>query len=276
MILWTAGQLWMQFRQLIYRDFVVQATSGGTSSSPPAHRQSAYPVLKTTQLGAPPEPTLPASGKTLETNEQILTAQAACWLLQTTSFRADQVAVARFIRGLSKDACTLVFDDSRNWRRLLFLTCEVLDVFDSRPTEENLELAEAFGLALCHLLLPFPEDMLRGRKENVFDPIPPQEASSLGEAFLHALDLARAKYDEEDEERIFHLAFMYTLLSRGRMIKEYQWANLSRLFMVDENPRHLIADSLLGMWAYGAYRMSGGRVHKILKSEELMEIGGNM
>ncbi|KAG8901024.1 hypothetical protein FRC00_009607 [Tulasnella sp. 408] len=214
--------------------------------------------------------------KNRESKEQILTAQAACWLLQTTSIRADQVAVARFIRVLSKAACALVFEDTRTWRRLLFLTCEALNVFDSQPSEGNRELAEAFGLALCHVPLPLPKDMVKRGEENAFDLMSPQKASSLSEDFLHALDLARAKYGEEDEERVFHLAFMSTLVSRGRMIKEYQWTDLSNLFLVDTNPRPLIADSLPGMWAYAAYRMSDGVLHKISKLEKLMEIGGNI
>ncbi|KAG9043495.1 hypothetical protein FS837_009474 [Tulasnella sp. UAMH 9824] len=247
MILWTASQLWMQFRQLNYRPFVVRATSDETSSSAPAHVQTVYPLLDPTQSVALPEPTLLAPGKSLGSKEQIVIAQAACWLLRTTSFRADQVAVARFIRGLSRNACTLVFEDSRTWRRLLSLTCKALDIFDSQPSEGNREVAEAFGLALCHVPLPLPKDMLKGEKEDVLDLTSPQKASSLSEVFLHAVNLARAKYEKEDEERDFHLAFMSTLIGRGRMIQEYQWANLSKLFPVDENPRPLIADNLLGM-----------------------------
>ncbi|KAG8915660.1 hypothetical protein FRC00_001655 [Tulasnella sp. 408] len=276
-ILLTAGRLWMQFRQLICPTFVVNATSEEIFSSRALinHLQSAYPPLNMTPFGAPPEPTLPASGKSLETDEQIVTAQAAGWLLHTTSIRADQVAVARFIRSLNTNACTLAFEDSRNWRRLLSLTCEALDVFDSQPSEANRELAEAFGLALCHVPLPLPEDMLKGDKETVFDPMPAQKASELSETFLHALDLARSKYEKEDGGRVFHMALLFTLISRDRMIKEYQWANLSKLFPVDEHPRPLIADSLLGMWAHTAYSMSGGTFYEIRKLEELMEIGGN-
>ncbi|KAG9043655.1 hypothetical protein FS837_009301 [Tulasnella sp. UAMH 9824] len=211
----------------------------------------------------------------LEASEQTVIVQAGCWLLQTTSNRGDQVAAAQFIRSLNKNACTLVFEDSRNWRRLLSLTCEALDIFDSQPSEGNREVAEAFGLAVCHVPRPLPEDMLTGGKEKVFDLMSPQKRSSLSEVFLHALDLVRAKYEKEDEERIFHLAFLSTLTSRGRMIKEYQWANLSKLFPVDENPRPLIADNLLGIWAYAAARMSGEVVRRIPKLEELMEIGEN-
>ncbi|KAG9043496.1 hypothetical protein FS837_009475 [Tulasnella sp. UAMH 9824] len=211
----------------------------------------------------------------LEASEQTVIVQAGCWLLQTTSNRGDQVAAAQFIRGLNKNACTLAFEDSRNWRRILSLTCEALDIFDSQASEGNREVAAAFGLALCHVSLPFPEDMFKGEKENAPDSMSLQKARSLSEVFLYALDLARAKYEKEDEERVFHLAFMSTLIGRGPMIQEYQWMNLSQLFPVDENPRSLIADNLLGMWAYGAARESGGYLRGIDKLEELMEIGGN-
>ncbi|KAG9043652.1 hypothetical protein FS837_009298, partial [Tulasnella sp. UAMH 9824] len=184
------------FRQINCRARVAHATSEEASSCSPTHVQNAYPLLTMAGFGAPPEPTLPASGKILETKEQIVIAQAARWLFQTTSFLADQVAVARFIRGLSRNACTLVFEDSRTWRRLLSLTCEALDIFDSQPSEGNREVAEAFGLALCHVPLPLPEDMLKGEKEDVLDLKSPQKASSLSEVFLHALNLARAKYEK--------------------------------------------------------------------------------
>ncbi|KAG8915661.1 hypothetical protein FRC00_001656 [Tulasnella sp. 408] len=281
MILEIASRLWMQLYRLVRRACVHQATSGETArasfATPMDDWESLNPDLPF-RINSPvieraPTPQYSGTRQDVEAKEQIVTAQAACWLLQTTSIRADQVAVARFIRSLTKDACSSVFEDPGNWRRLLSLTSEALDLWDSQPTEGNRELAEAFGLALCYVPLPLPEDLVKGGKDIVFDPMPLQKASSLGEAFLHALDLASAKYEAGDEECIFHLAFLFTLLIRGRMVKEYQWANLSKLFLVGENPRPRIADSLLGMWAYAAFRSSGGSGYKIRKSEELMEIG---
>ncbi|KAG9043654.1 hypothetical protein FS837_009300 [Tulasnella sp. UAMH 9824] len=105
----------------------------------------------------------------------------------------------------------------------------------------------------------------------------PRKAKSLSEAFLQALDIARSKYGKDDEERVLHLAFMFTFLNRGRMTEVYQWASLSRLLLVDENARTRIADNLLGMWACAA-RPSHIRVQPDYIGrtyEELMEIGGN-
>ncbi|KAG9043656.1 hypothetical protein FS837_009302 [Tulasnella sp. UAMH 9824] len=271
--IWTGGSIAIE---IIGRAFTTQ-TPQETASSVAAMDDSSHFTLSSSNssIQLAPAPQSSDTRQNLESKEQIVTAQAACWLLRTTSFRADQVAVARFIRGLSKTACSLVFEDSITWRRLLSLTSEALDIFDSQPSEGNREVAEAFGLALCHVPLPLPEDMLKGEKENVLDLESPQKARSLREVFLHALDLARAKYEKEDEERVFHLAFMSTLIGRDRMIKEYQWANVSKLFLIDKNPRPLIADNLLGMWAYGAARMNGRFLPGFHKLEELMEIGGN-
>ncbi|KAG8961019.1 hypothetical protein FRC00_013540 [Tulasnella sp. 408] len=187
-----------------------------------------------------------------QVNEQRVAAQAASWLLQTTSNHGDQVAAAWFLRSINRNASATDFEDSRNWRRLLFLTRDALDVLESQPSDGNLELAEVFGLALCSMPLPFPKDVLEGEREKAFDSRH-QQASSLGEAFLQTLELARAKNEGGDEESIFHLALLSTFLSKRRMIKEYQWANLSKLFLVDQNPRPLIADNLLGIWAYAVW-----------------------
>ncbi|KAG8915689.1 hypothetical protein FRC00_001214 [Tulasnella sp. 408] len=209
-----------------------------------------------------------------EANKQRVVAQAASWLLQATSNHGDQMAAAWFLRSIHRNAGATGFEDSGSWRRLLSLTRDALDVWESQPSDGNRELAEVFGLALCSMPLPFPKDIWEGEREKAFDSRQ-QRTSGLGEAFLQALELARAKNERGDEEPIFHLALLSTLLSRGRMIKEYQWANLSKLFMVDQNPRPLVAHNLLGMWAYGAYRMSGGTSHEIRTLGELMEIAGN-
>ncbi|KAG9043498.1 hypothetical protein FS837_009477 [Tulasnella sp. UAMH 9824] len=265
------GRLWMQLHRLIRRAFTTQA-SQEASSSVTSMDDSSHSTFSSIQDLFRPD-LLPIR-RNVQAKEQIVIVQAACWLLQTTSIRADQVAVARFIRSLDRNACTLVFEDSTNWRRLLSLTCEALDVFDSRPNEGNREVVEAFGVALCRVYLPLPEDRIKGGKENVFNPTSPHKASGLTKAFLRALDFARARY-KEDEERIFHLAFFSTAIIRGLVIKEYQWADLSKLFIVDKNPPTLITDDLLGMWAYSIALRTGVTEHTVSKSEELMEIGGN-
>ncbi|KAG8916448.1 hypothetical protein FRC01_003148 [Tulasnella sp. 417] len=205
----------------------------------------------------------------VDASEQTLTAQAACWLLQTTSNRGDQVAVAQVIRRLDAKLCASVFEIPENWNRLLSLTCEAFDGWGSQSSEENRQIAEVCGLALCHVFLAFPKDAIKQEKSYSF-------RLSFGEVFLRSLELACTKHsvqDDEDEERIFYIAFLSTLLRRTHLIQQYQWMNLSRLLLVSKHPRPPLADHLLGVWVTVASNLGRGlEVGDTV--ERLMELGG--
>lgn len=207
--------------------------------------------------------------------EQTVSAQAARWLLDTTSNRADQIAVAQFIRSLDRNACTVVFKDSGAWRRMLSLTREAFDVWRSQPNESNQEVAELFGWAICHVPVRLSEGIVQGH--HATDP-PPHESNSFGETFLQALELARNKFcihEPEDEEYILHVAFLSSLIRRRLVINQYQWAKLSRLIVTGET--HRIADILLGLWA-GFVQTMGHKFGEFESSytlAELLDLGDN-
>ncbi|KAG9038885.1 hypothetical protein FS837_001150, partial [Tulasnella sp. UAMH 9824] len=51
-------------------------------------------------------------------SDQVLTVQATCWLLETTSNRGDQISIAQFICSLDRPTCAAVFEDHNSWKRL--------------------------------------------------------------------------------------------------------------------------------------------------------------
>ncbi|KAG8912354.1 hypothetical protein FRC01_005140 [Tulasnella sp. 417] len=206
----------------------------------------------------------------VDASEQTVTAQAACWLLRTTSNRGDQIAAAWVIRSLETKSCAPVFGSPGNWHELLSLTCEAFDGWGSEYSEENREIAEVSGRASCHVFLAVPQNVIKQEKSSSFQ-LP------CGELFLWALELVCTKHsvqEEDDEERIFYIAFLSTLLRRTHLIQQYQWMNLSRLLLFSKHPRPPLADHLLGVWVTVASNF--GRGLEIGDTvERLMELGGS-
>ncbi|KAG9043983.1 hypothetical protein FS837_008921 [Tulasnella sp. UAMH 9824] len=182
-----------------------------------------------------------------EIAEQVLTAQAAGWLLGTTSNRADQIAAAQFICTLNSAACVPILEDPGTWRRLVVSTHEAFDVWHSRPSETHQEIAEVFGSALCHVLLQFSKDTVKMR---FLTDLPLYQSQDFGGTFLRAFEFASSKYSchkPEDEEMIFHIAFLSAIISIDQIILEYQWPRLARVCLTGR--RGHLADVLLSLWA---------------------------
>ncbi|KAG8997787.1 hypothetical protein FRB90_012429, partial [Tulasnella sp. 427] len=223
-------------------------------------------------------PILLAESSTKEESEQVVTAEAACWLLATTSNLGDQVATANFILTVPRDAWTLALQDSDEvWSRLASLTLQAVEVWRSQASDRNQELAETFGQALCHSSIVLEK---RSIAESLRSPDigAPLSRSTLGETFLRALKLAVAAYptsDPEDEESIFHIAFLSSLLLVGRApaFQKYNCVTVSKLLSTRKNPQ--IADTVLSLWALAiAYNSSSyWSEYPGLTLEKMVKIG---
>ncbi|KAG8956170.1 hypothetical protein FRC04_004245 [Tulasnella sp. 424] len=208
-----------------------------------------------------------------ENNTLVVTAQAANWLLETTSDRGDQIAVAQFLCALSGAACAPAFEESGILRRLVPLACEALDVWHSQPNARNQEVAELFGLALCHTLLHSPKDLA---KMSEFTDMQSHQENSFGGTFLRVLELVRDKYSPlspEDEDYMLHICFLSAFINGGRRIQEYEWAKLSGLSV----KAHRMSDAVLHLWAVVVFVISSptnwefrfsGTLDTLLKLEE--------
>ncbi|KAG8960814.1 hypothetical protein FRC05_006559 [Tulasnella sp. 425] len=147
-------------------------------------------------------------------NDQMVTAQAASWLLQTTSNLSDQLSTALFIRTLDEKACFLAFEESGTFQRLLSLACEALDVWYNQPNARNQDVAELFGLALCHLHRQPSEDAAQINYSHEFRV---RSGSSFSETFLEVLERTATRFaarGPEAEEYILHISFLSTIVIR--------------------------------------------------------------
>ncbi|KAG8919523.1 hypothetical protein FRC01_001247 [Tulasnella sp. 417] len=176
--------------------------------------------------------------------DQVLTIQAARWLLETTSNRGDQISTGQFICSLDKATCANIFEEHDSWNRLFNLTLGSFEIWYSQPNKENQEVAELFGLVLCRVLLQCPKE---DAKWSDITGNSLQGSSDFVKTFLHTLVPASTRYwpdDPEDDQRILYTSLMFTALKEGLTLKEFQWANPSRLLDSDTPA----AAALLRVW----------------------------
>ncbi|KAG8900645.1 hypothetical protein FRC00_011937 [Tulasnella sp. 408] len=215
--------------------------------------------------------------KSVEYGEQVVTAQAACWLLGTTSNRGDQIAASRFILALDRDVCVLAFADSTTWQQLVSLARETFDIWYSQLNERNQEVAQLFGLALCHASLPHSEND-SGENDLADLRLNRPNWRSFGDTFLRALGLAWKKYSSQnpaDEEYIFYVAVLSTMISGFSGITVYPWWNSSRLLLTGKP--HNVVDILLSVWAMAInyIGIEGDNFPRDHELERLLEFGNN-
>ncbi|KAG9035803.1 hypothetical protein FS837_001812 [Tulasnella sp. UAMH 9824] len=208
-------------------------------------------------------------------SEQTEVAQAAGWLLRTTSNRADQIAAAQFICALDRTAYAVAFEDSETRRRLVFLTHEAFDIWYSRPTKDNQDVAELLGLVLCRVLIRTSNNAAKA--EDITN-LPPYQSTSFGGTFFQALAFASTNYAchrFEDKEMILHIAFLFSIFNRGGVVSEYKWARLSRVFLTGNTPR--LVNVLLGLWArmFSDADPDGRSLNQSYEFSELVEQGDN-
>ncbi|KAG8920983.1 hypothetical protein FRC01_000494 [Tulasnella sp. 417] len=177
-------------------------------------------------------------------SERTLTVQAARWLLETTSNRGDQISTIQFLCSLDRTICASVFDDDDSWKRLLSLTIGAFEIWHSQPDKENQEVAELFGLAFCRVLLHCPHECDKWKDiTGESSPLP----RSFGKAFIQTVTLALKKYSSqtaEDDQRILHIAAIYTAVTQGIDFNDYQW--LKPCCLLDGHS--VVTTALLGMW----------------------------
>ncbi|KAG8923807.1 hypothetical protein FRC01_012309, partial [Tulasnella sp. 417] len=176
--------------------------------------------------------------------EQVLSAQAARWLLATTSSRGDQISTVQFICSLDKATCANIFEEHDSWKRLFDLTLGAFEIWDSQPNKENQEVVELFGLVLCRVLLQCPKE---DAKWSDITGNSVQGSNEFVKTFLRTLVPASTRYspdDPEDDQRILHISFMFTALARYMNLKEFQWVRASRL-LASDTPA---AAALLSVW----------------------------
>ncbi|KAG8919886.1 hypothetical protein FRC01_001048, partial [Tulasnella sp. 417] len=204
-------------------------------------------------------------------SDQVLTVQAVRWLLATTSNRGDQISTAQFIGSLDKPTLANIFEEHDSWERLLSATVNAFEIWYSQPNQENQEVAELFGLALCQVLLQCPKDGEKW-KEIAENSVP--GSNDFGNAFLQNLLLASRKYsivDPEDDRRILHLSFMFTAGKNRINVKEYQWTKSAYLLNSDSPA----ASALLCSWALLVFAVGtaipGSSLHVGVTFTELLE-----
>ncbi|KAG9022371.1 hypothetical protein FS837_006423 [Tulasnella sp. UAMH 9824] len=86
----------------------------------------------------------------------VLRAQAACWLLETTSKLDDQQAAIRNLLTLTPDVCSSLANDSYTYERLLSLTGDIIRSWRNASGKETALDAQQFSAALWHLCLGYP------------------------------------------------------------------------------------------------------------------------
>ncbi|KAG8923487.1 hypothetical protein FRC00_006188, partial [Tulasnella sp. 408] len=179
--------------------------------------------------------------------EQAELAQAAGWLLGETSNRGDQILAAQILCTLDSTACVFALQGAETRRRLAYLAREAFDIWYFQPNERNREIAELFGLVLCHGHLRLPKD--GGIRKDLTD-LRLYQSKSFGGTFLQAFEFASTKYScyrPEDKEIILHITFLLAIINSGQAIPNYQWIGLSRFFSIRCTPQ--LVDVLLGLWA---------------------------
>ncbi|KAG8909616.1 hypothetical protein FRC01_006833, partial [Tulasnella sp. 417] len=171
--------------------------------------------------------------------------------LEQFQWITDQMSTAQFICSLDRSTCFYMFEDHHCWKHLVKLTHGAFQVWHSQPSKENQEVAELFGLILCRVLLQCSEEDEKWKDvtgESL--PLP----NRFGKAYMQTVILACRKYSSqtaEDDQRILHIASIYTATTQGINFKEYQW--LKSCHLLDGHSD--LTTALLSIWAVLAWQI---------------------
>ncbi|KAG8971151.1 hypothetical protein FRC05_011435 [Tulasnella sp. 425] len=146
-------------------------------------------------------------GKELRAKEeQKSNAQAAFWLVKTTSSREDREAVAEFI--------TTFDEDQEIWKLLLQSTQGAFENWQDQPSDVNSKMLEIFGRALSHIILSksAAEWEFRGEEKS-------GQLHGVLESFLEGLKSASTSADSKDidPEVLAHAAPLHALAATGNI-----------------------------------------------------------
>ncbi|KAG9001035.1 hypothetical protein FRB90_011690, partial [Tulasnella sp. 427] len=92
-----------------------------------------------------------AQKTTKQDGDDSLNAEAACWLLQTTSDPQDQLTFAQNLYGLGEQGIRVILT-STSFARLISLASEAIHTMLIRRDETSTRLAHVFGTALAYVL----------------------------------------------------------------------------------------------------------------------------
>ncbi|KAG8957375.1 hypothetical protein FRC00_004063 [Tulasnella sp. 408] len=119
---------------------------GSTNRSSVGHRSG----LNTDRLG-----TDDLTNATHDRDDEVLRAQAACWLLETTPNLGDQQAAIRNLLTLAPDVCSSLVHDWETYDRLVSLTGDIIRSWRIQSSKETALNAQQFSAALWHLCLGY-------------------------------------------------------------------------------------------------------------------------
>ncbi|KAG9044374.1 hypothetical protein FS837_008262 [Tulasnella sp. UAMH 9824] len=106
-------------------------------------------------VSVPKLPTVKSIGDSDQDNE-ILSAQAACWLLETTSSPTDQQMAIQNLISLSPGVCSSLIHDWDTYKRMLSLTLHSIRAWQDKPSNKTVRPAQQFSAALLHLCVGCP------------------------------------------------------------------------------------------------------------------------
>lgn len=89
---------------------------------------------------------------------EVLHAQAACWLLETTSSFEDQQMIIQNLISLTPGAFTFLIDNSEVFHRLLALAVNTIRTWQNQPSSQAILPAQHFSTALLHMCVGSPKE----------------------------------------------------------------------------------------------------------------------
>ncbi|KAG8964996.1 hypothetical protein FRC00_013772 [Tulasnella sp. 408] len=128
-----------------------------TTILPPTRRASRW-LMRWFSGSSTEEPETESDDLTKTTHDreaEILNAQAACWLLETTSTLDDQKAAIRNLLTLSPDVCSSLVRDWYTYDQLLTLTGDLIRSWRDQPSPQTVLIAQQFSASLWHVCLGY-------------------------------------------------------------------------------------------------------------------------
>ncbi|KAG9033760.1 hypothetical protein FS837_002388 [Tulasnella sp. UAMH 9824] len=128
-----------------------------TTILPPTRRAGGWLMrsLSGSSTDAPATESDDLEKTTQEHEAEILNAQAACWLLETTSTLEDQQAAIRNLLTLSPDVCSSLVRDWYTYDQLLTLTGDLIRSWRDQPSPQTVLIAQQFTASLWHVCLGY-------------------------------------------------------------------------------------------------------------------------
>lgn len=102
-------------------------------------------------------PTLRTATSLANYDDDVVKAQAACWLLETTSSPDDQLVAIRNLITLAPGASSFLIQNRYTYERILSLAIRFIRNWQEEPSTKTLLTAQQFSGALLHLFVGYPK-----------------------------------------------------------------------------------------------------------------------